>query len=138
MESVHRMLNLSQTSILRGAEIILKTYGKSASFLPSYTDEKLTRALSDLLKDHNSPLSAVRTNPILHEMGYLEKLERRTSGGKIKDFWSITKLGLKFGKNETAKENPNQTHPRWYVESFPQLLAEINAYLAQENLEDEF
>lgn len=121
------MLRLSETSILRGLTVIADNNGIKANYLPAYTDEGLTRALGDLLKEHGSPLSAVRANPILLDMGYLEQLERRAKGGP-KKFWSITEAGQRFGKNETTPSNPNETQPRWYVATFPALLAEINSY----------
>jgi hypothetical protein len=122
------ILRLSETSKLRLLGNVAKNTGLPSNLLPAYSAEQLTRALGDLLKEHGSSLSAVRANPILQAMGYLEQLERRGSKGQTKKFWSVTETGQRYGKNETAPASPNETQPRWYVDRFGELLAEIDAY----------
>ena len=91
--------------------------------LPQYSaNEDLTRSLTDLLGENGSTLSARAANMILMDLGILEELERSSTGGRKKHFKSLTKFGQKFGRNETAPENPNQTHPRYYVETFSELM----------------
>jgi len=125
------ILRLSDTSKLRMLTTVAENHGASTNLLPSYTDEKLTRALGDLLKDHGSQLSARAANPILMALGYLEERERRGAHSSTKRFKSITEAGLTFGKNETSPQNPNQTQPRYYVERFPALLDQINAWFSE-------
>ena len=124
-ESVSRMLRMSDTSTLRMVNIVCEDHGISTKMLPSYTDEKLTKALSDLLKEHGSSLSAIKANLMLEKLGIIEISERRSTGKTKKYFWSITDKGLPYGKNETSTQSPNQTQPRWYVNKFPELLVLI-------------
>ncbi len=121
-EAAARMMRLSDTSKIRMLTTIAEDRGVSSRFLPQYTDEKLTKAIGDLLRDHDVELSAIATNKILLKVGILEELERRSSKGKPKKFKSITEAGLKYGKNETSPQSPNETQPRYYVETFPELL----------------
>jgi len=131
-ESAAQMLRMSDPSKIRMLSVICEGRGIDPGFLPQYVQEDLTKALGDLLKDHDSDLSAVRANKVLMEMGYLQELDRRASGGKIKKFKSITEAGLMFGRNETCPRNPNETQPRYYVKPFPRLLDLINAWLSSE------
>jgi prophage antirepressor-like protein len=130
-EAAGRMLRMSDTSKLRMLDALCAEIGVSSGFLPDYTDEPNTVALGDLLKKHGSKLSARAANVILMDMGYLEEKERRSSGGSVKKFKSITEAGLKYGKNETSKQNPNQTQPRYWEDSFSALLEEIETYVAR-------
>jgi len=125
-ESLARMLNMSDTSKIRMIDKICEQRGIPSGFLPAYTDEQLTRSLTDLLKEHGSNLSARVVNPILIQLGIVEELTRPSIGKQVKKFKSITKYGLKFGKNETAPENPRETQPRYFVDQFPVLLEMIN------------
>ncbi len=126
-ESAARMLRMSDTSKIRMLAIICEENGVSTKMLPNYSDEQLTKALGDLLKDHGSSLSAIAANKILMELGLLEELERRSTGTKVKKFKSIVGAGLNFGKNETSTQSPNETQPRWFVDKFKQVLELIEA-----------
>lgn len=128
-ESAARMLKMSDTSKIRMLTKIGEEAGISTTFLPDYSDERLTRALGDLLREHGADLSARAANLILMDLGYLEELERRSTGGTTKKFKSITTAGLEYGKNETSPQSPNQTQPRYYVDKFPALLDRINAWM---------
>jgi prophage antirepressor-like protein len=122
-ESAARMLRMSDTSKIRMLSNICEIKGVTSKFLPNYTDEQLTRSLGDLLKEHGSNLSAVKANPMLENLGLLEKLQRKSTKGTTKSFWNITTAGLHYGKNETSPQSPRETQPRWYVHKFPELLA---------------
>ena len=128
-ECAARMLRMSETSKVRMLDSICETKGIDSRFLPSYSDENLTKALGDLLKENSSALSARAANVFLLELGIIEELERRSKKGGTKKFKSLTDLGLKFGKNETSKQNPNETQPRYYINRFNSLLDAINSYL---------
>jgi prophage antirepressor-like protein len=119
-----KMLRMSETSVNKGLRVIADVYNMPSGLLPSYSTEGLVQSLSDLLKSHNIPMSAVAANKILIEKGYLTVLQRRTSGNKMEDFKSITEKGLKYGRNDTPPECPNKTNPQWYVDKFSEL-AEI-------------
>lgn len=119
------ILNMSETSKIRMLEVIGKETGVSTAFLPKYTDEQAVQSLTELLRDNGVNLSAVKANVILNELGILQQLERKSSKGSVKKFWSITDLGAKFGKNETSPQNPRETQPLWYRAMFPELLGKM-------------
>jgi phage regulator Rha-like protein len=126
LESFGKITNMSETSLIRAYSIIGASNGVDTKFLPSYTDEKLTRSLSELLKLSGSDLSATKANKILLDLCYLQKLTRPGTGKSVKEFWSITASGLRYGKNETSVQNDKETQPRWYEETFGELLSLIN------------
>jgi chromosome condensin MukBEF MukE localization factor len=125
------ILRLSETSKIRLLSNVASNNGLPSNLLPSYSDEQLTRSLTDLLKEHGSDLSAIKANIILKELGYLERLTRKSSKGGEKGFWSITESGRKFGKNETSAQNPRETQPLWFVDKFSMLLDDINACMIE-------
>jgi hypothetical protein len=123
------MLRMSETSVNRMLADIAESEGIPAKFLPAYANEDLTRAIGTLLKEHGSDLSAIAANKALVSIGILEELSRIGSGGTVKKFKSITKAGLEYGRNETSPNNPRETQPLYYAESFPRLLALIVAHV---------
>jgi prophage antirepressor-like protein len=128
-EAAARMLRMSETSKIRMLSAVGTNYGIRGNILPSYTDESLTRALGDLLKEHGSTSSAISVNPILCDLGFIERKTRRSSKGTSKSFWSLTEAGLEYGKNETSIQNPNETQPRWYVNKFAELYSLITNHI---------
>ena len=130
-EVAARMLRMSDTSKMRMLASICEIKGVSSAFLPSYANETLTRAITALLKDHGSPLSAKAVNLALLGLGILETLERTGSKGDLKTFKSLTDAGLKYGRNETSQQNPRETSPLYFAQTFPELLDRINAHLRQ-------
>lgn len=129
-ESAARMLRMSDTSKVRMLASICDLRGVSTAFLPVYVDEDLTRALTALLKEHGSPLSARAANLALADMGILGELERTGSKGATKRFKSLTDAGLRYGRNETSPQNPRETQPLYYARTFPALLDLINDHLS--------
>lgn len=121
LKEAAKMLRMSETSVNRGMQVIAEAYDLPNNTLPAYSMEGLTKCLGDLLKDHGVNLSAVAANKILEKLGYIQSLERRSTGNTVKTFKSITESGLEFGRNETPPESPNQTQPRWYVAKFSEL-----------------
>ena len=130
LEGAARMLNYSETSKIKGLTVIAEHDHLPTKMLPVYVEEvSVTRALGDLLRDHNSTLSAVRVNPLLETLGLQTRMTRRTSKGGTRNFWNITEAGLVYGKNEVCAQYPNETQPRWYVEKFSELLALIESQI---------
>ena len=125
------MLRMSDTSKVRMLASICDLKGVSSAFLPAYVDEDLTRALTALLKEHGSPLSARAANLALVDMGILDELERTGSKGATKRLKSLTDAGLRYGRNETSPQNPRETQPLYYVRTFPELLDLINDHLSK-------
>jgi prophage antirepressor-like protein len=126
VERASSILRCSETSKIRMLANVASNNGLPSNLLPSYTDEKLTRSLSELLKLCGSDLSATKANKILLELGYLQKLTRPSTGKTTKEFWNITSTGLRYGKNEISVQNDKETQPRWYEETFGELLSLIN------------
>ena len=109
---------------------------EAARALPSYganrpagsaasANSELTRSLTDLLKIHGIDSSARKINPLLIAAGILEKKTRPSSKGGIREFLSVTAHGLKYGINQTAKQNQLETSPRFFESRFPAMMTEI-------------
>lgn len=129
-------LRVSETSKQRMLTAICKQNGGNADFLPSYsTNESLTKSMTDLLKDHGATISRNVALAAMKDLGLLEVLTRRSTSSKTgtASFNSLTADGLKYGRNETSKQNPNETQVRLYVDRFPELLDVILGYLKKED-----
>lgn len=125
------MLRMSDDSKLKMLYQISDTYNFSTAFLPDYTESSPTKALTVLLKEHDSKVTIRSANKILVELGIIEKQTRPSTKkpDEMRDFWSITEIGLQFGKNLVSPNNPRETQPHYYCDTFPKLLARINSYL---------
>ncbi len=128
-EAAARMLRMSETSKIRMLTNLCEIKGVSSDFLPAYVDEDLTKALTVLLKEHGSALSAKTANLALMDLGLLEEMERTGGKGEIKRFKSLTASGLRYGRNETSPQNPRETQPLYFVRTFPGLLDLIETHL---------
>lgn len=124
-EAAARMLRMSEPSKVRMLSIIAKEEGVPATFLPSYVEEPLVRSLTYLLKEHGAPLSVRVAYPKLESLGLVERLNRLSSKGQVKHFWSLTDAGLKFGNNLVSPNNPRETQPQFYVKTFAELLGKL-------------
>ena len=85
-----------------------------------------TASLSELLQEHSAGLSAVSANKRLESLGYLEQMQRPSSRGGVKKYWSVTKTGAKYGKNVTSDRNQRETQPVWYKATAAAMIQEIN------------
>ncbi|PQJ96216.1 Rha family transcriptional regulator [Chromatium okenii] len=132
VELAMRSLRVSETSKIRMLAKFIESEGFNSDFLPDYVDEPLVRAITPLLKGMGHSLGskvANTVNPALEAMGILEHLSRKSTGGKIKQFWSLTEEGLQYGRNETSPNNPRETQPLFFVNRFPELLTRLEAHL---------
>ncbi|MBV5311528.1 KilA-N domain-containing protein [Chromatium okenii] len=132
-ESAIRELRVSETSKIRMYAAFCKSKDINSDFLPDYVNEPQVKAITSLLKDMSNPLYhhvAKLVNPALEAMGILERLSRKSTGNKIKQFWSLTEEGLQYGRNETSPNNPRETQPLFFVACFPQLLMRLEAHRA--------
>ena len=84
-----------------------------------------TASLSALLQEHSAGLSAASANKRLESLGYLEQMQRPSSRGGVKKYWSITKTGAKYGKNATSDRNQRETQPVWYKATAAAMIQEI-------------
>ena len=86
-----------------------------------------TASLSELLQEHSAGLSAVSANKRLESLGYLEQMQRPSSRGGVKKYWSVTKTGAKYGKNATSDRNQRETQPVWYKATAAAMIQEIKS-----------
>ena len=126
-------LRLSEASKIKMLTNFGKLHGQDMSYLPEYTDENITKSLSELLREYDVTLSARTVNQILIKIDILEEQSRPSTKSGSKKFKSLTKKGLKFGKNLINLHNERETQPHYYSKTFPALLEKINNYLQQEN-----
>jgi prophage antirepressor-like protein len=115
-------LRPSEASKISMTEKLYKKLKLETNYLPKYTEEKLTRSLTYLLKKYEIKLSTQKANLKLLELGILEKKERDSSCGNKKYFYSITENGLKFGKNLISPKNERETQPHFYESKFLELM----------------
>ena len=124
-----KTLNLPDSGKLAILGKIEKAHGIT-SFLPSYAIDApttsgsslVTFSASALLENFGKPMSAQKFNIISIERGFIQELTRPSTTKGTKTFKSLTEKGLKFGKNLTSPQNPRETTPHYYHETFSELL----------------
>ncbi len=90
------------------------------------TEEQTTISLTALLKAHGSPVSAKAANIAMLMRGILDYASRpSTDGTATRGFKILTPSGLRFGRNEHAPTVKDQTSPKYFEETFPELLSII-------------
>lgn len=100
-----------------------KAHNLSTEYLPNYTEENITKSLSELLKQCQARISAVKMNQTLIKLGILEEKERPSKGKGIKKYKSLTDKGLKYGKNLISTHgNQTETQPHYFEDTFAELL----------------
>ena len=132
-----KSLNIAPSGHLGGVRAIATSYGYDALLphLPVYaidappsttgaapTSSMPTASLTTLLDEFDIGVSAVTANKMLANAGMLEAIERPSSKGAVKRFWSVTDAGLKYGKNVVSPSNPRETQPHWYKPTFKELV----------------
>lgn len=138
-ECFTRLLKPAPSSQMMMLSKIAQQNGLDAGFLPGYAVDAApgatdgssmpTKALSALLREHNVTLSASAFNQVLKAHGYLKRLTRKNSHGAEVAFWSITDMGLQYGKNLTSPSCPRETQPHWYTERFAELVKRVGGGL---------
>ena len=134
-------LNLPESGKLQAYSIGMQKYPDFVQALPKYGIDKpvidhyveantsgssgVTHSLSYHLKNLNVGRSATAINKLLKQAGFLERKERVSSTGIIKHFNSVTKKGLKYGKNITPTKSQRETQPHYYDSMIDSLLCEI-------------
>lgn len=137
LECYTRLLRPAPSSQVMMLEKIGLQNGLDVGFLPDYAEDAApdaagggsmpTKSLTALLKEHGVKMNPARFNQRLLERGILRRLSRRSSGGDDVTFWSITEVGLRFGKNLTSPACPRETQPHWYVDRFAELLRRVES-----------
>lgn len=86
-----------------------------------------SHAVSELLKERNVGLSAIKFNKMALAAGLLEEKTRKGTHGKVHKYYSVTEKGLEYALNDIYKDVPGQTIPKWYDNKFDEVL-EIIGY----------
>lgn len=120
VKGVSEMLNLNDVSKLSLLEKVATPLGLP---LPDYVPSKgVMKSATDLLNEKGYKVSRNQFYKRAIELGYIERISRKSSKGKIKYFNSISKKGLEYGENQINKNNPKETQPEWYVDKFDSLM----------------
>lgn len=121
-------LNLNEVSKLQMAKAILDPLGLPA---PDYVPSKgVMHSAKELLKINGVNMSAQSLNKALAKAGILKQHTRPGKGGKIHKWYVITDSGERFGENGVCPQNPKQTQPLWYDNSFTELVSVATRELA--------
>jgi hypothetical protein len=88
--------------------------------------DQRTEPITNLLKRYEVGLSAAKANRILLAKGILEEKTRpsETKPGELRSYKALTDKGLRYGINK-EQQLVNETTPRYFVESFPELVAKF-------------
>lgn len=121
VEYAARILRTDTTSNIKMLEDAHKEFGVTTAALPDYVDEEVTRSLTSLLNDYGKPMSAIKANNKLIQLGLLEIKERPSTNG-TKEFKALTEVGLYYGKNLISPRNNTETQPHYYESKFEELL----------------
>lgn len=117
-------LKVNEGSKVLMLKTVYKNHNISTNSLPVYTEEKLTRSLTQLLKEHEIETSARTINKILKIEDFLIQRTRPSSKNpdNPKKFWQLTEKGLEYGKNLINPNNPKETQPHYFEDSFMDLM----------------
>jgi len=121
------ILRPSEAGKIKMLTKVCKNHNINTNFLPSYTEEDVTRSATELLAKHGKPMSVVAFNKRLIALGLLEVKTRNSKGNTKKEFKSLTEIGLSYGKNLVSPMNERETQPHFYEAKFPELLGKIGA-----------
>lgn len=133
VESLGRIFSLDNASKLALLNRSVKAIGlpKDLLPLPDYIEKKkATLSLTDLLNQKGYKLSAKAVNVVLEEKGIIETKTRKSTSNPnlIKKFKMLTKEGLNYGINYTAKENGRDVQPLYFDDKFEELMDKIGIY----------
>ena len=118
------ILRVDEPSKIRMLQVAHNQHGVPTNHLPAYVeDEELKQPISDLLKEHEVGISAIKANNILITAGILEIKHRPSSKGGTKAFKSITEKGQYYGSNAISPRNPKETQPLYYPSKFSELIS---------------
>lgn len=137
IEAAARMLNVSNSGKLSMLESVGKKYNASGH-LPVYAidapsgavdgSSRPTHSLTELLSINNAGIGVRTAYLELERAGIVERKSRKSTGGKTKEFWSVTPRGLQYGKNMTSPQSPRETQPHFYDYSAQELINIIFGY----------
>lgn len=117
------ILRVDEPSKIKMLEAAHSQHGVPTNHLPEYVEsEELKKPISELLKEYNVGISAIKANKILLTVGILEIKHRPSSKGGKKEFKSVTEKGKYYGLNAISPQNPKETQPLYYPSKFSELI----------------
>ena len=133
VESLGRIFSLDDASKLALLNKSVNAIGLPKDLLPrpDYVEKKkATLSLTDLLNQKGYKLSAKAVNIVLEEKGIIETKTRKSTSNPnlIKKFKILTKEGLNYGINYTAKENGRDVQPLYFDDKFDELMDKVGIY----------
>lgn len=122
-------LKVNEASRILMYNKVCKANGVDTSFLPVYTEEKITKSATTLLKENGVGIGATKFNILLMEDGYLEERTRPSTkkNGKQKKYKQLTDKGLLYGKNLISPHNQREVQPHYYEDTFMELVNKVLA-----------
>lgn len=123
LEAVSNMLRMNDASKLLMLENFYKEYNIPTGFLPKYENNgsRQMKAATELLRKNNCSISIYKFNELMISHGLLEEKERKSTKG-IKEYKSLTELGLRYGENAVNPHNQRETQPLYYEDTFLELV----------------
>lgn len=120
-------LRVNESSRILMYNKVCKANGVSTDFLPNYTEEKVTKSATELLKQFNVGVATKKFNILLIDGGYLEEKTRPSSkkGGKDKKYKQLIDKGLEYGKNLISPHNQKEVQPHYYEDTFMELVNRV-------------
>jgi phage anti-repressor protein len=112
------MLRVNGASKIKMIRTFHESQNLETSYLPEYSDENHTFALTHLLKKFGVKMSAQKFNKLLISAGFLEIKTRKSSKYKTEK----DEKGLEFGKNMISEKNQLETQPHYFENKFSELL----------------
>ncbi len=100
-------------------------YNMPTSFLPDYVSNgnREIKSATYCLKQIGASMSTTMFNKLLIGCGYLEEKQRTSTSApnNIKSYKALTDKGLKYGENLISPNNPRETQPQYYADTFKEL-----------------
>lgn len=131
LESFARTTNVSGSALLGMYQAVQENNGIQ-NILPNYAvdsndgiSSKITGSATELLKKNGVSISARAFNKLCIAHEILEVKTRPSTTKGTKEYKAITEYGMKYGKNETSPQNQKEVTPRWYEDSFSDLIVEL-------------
>lgn len=119
VDAYERLLHINASSKAMMLNSIAQDLGHP---LLDYVPSKGTlHSATYLLKANGIGMSARTFNKLMVEKGFLEEKTRPSKKGE-KRFYAITETGLEYGENQTSPQNPKETQPCWYDNTFSDLV----------------
>ena len=133
LDIIYRSLNVSESGKLGLFRGLAEDYGVSTNRLPSYAidaptvaagSSEPTLSITEILKRGGMNISPVVANKKLQQLGLIRQETRPSSthGSGVKNFWTVTDVGLKYGKNVVSDRNQTETQPHWYIATMDDLI----------------